>query len=387
MSLLRHSWRLLQASADSGAASRCCRSFSEAASTSGRPGATPASGFAGSSNGASAGGAAGSSGAGGPPGTHIGGTSRLFENIKPIASEQVTATHEAPSQPGAAMRALSSAGNAALLGFLGAGAFFGYYTVRYNAEELQTVVHETRKPENQFLGSAVWVPIMEWYLENRMHLESEVKKYQDPPSEALLPPLPPQASHVRTLVLDLDDLLVHSDWTRGRGWRTFKRPGAEDFLKQMAQLYEIVVYTHALPTYADPILDRLDPSRYIVYRLYRDSTLYQHGHHVRDLSKLNRDMSKVLFVTSDPKACKLHPNNAVLLKPWKLEADDHTLLDLMPFLEAIYRANVPDVRNVVQSYEGQNIPVAFRERMKQVAEQQQQQKAKRGFLKSIIRPQ
>lgn len=121
--------------------------------------------------------------------------------------------------------------------------------------------------------------------------------------------------HVRTLVLDLDDLLVHSDWTRGRGWRTFKRPGAEDFLKQMAQLYEIVVYTHALPTYADPILDRLDPSRYIVYRLYRDSTLYQHGHHVRDLSKLNRDMKKVLFVTSDPKACKLHPNNAVLVSP------------------------------------------------------------------------
>lgn len=27
MSLLRHSWRLLQASAESGAASRCCRSF------------------------------------------------------------------------------------------------------------------------------------------------------------------------------------------------------------------------------------------------------------------------------------------------------------------------------------------------------------------------
>lgn len=119
--------------------------------------------------------------------------------------------------------------------------------------------------------------------------------------------------HVRTLVLDLDDLLVHSDWTRGRGWRTFKRPGAEDFLKQMAQLYEIVIYTHALPTYADPILDRLDPSRYIVYRLYRDSTLYQHGHHVRDLSKLNRDMEKVLFVTSDPEACKLHPHNAVLV--------------------------------------------------------------------------
>lgn len=48
------------------------------------------------------------------------------------------------------------------------------------------------------------------------------------------------------------------------------------------------------------------------------------------------------------------------LKPWKKEGGDHTLLDLMPFLEAIYRANVPDIRRVVQSYEGQDIPVAFR---------------------------
>lgn len=119
--------------------------------------------------------------------------------------------------------------------------------------------------------------------------------------------------HVRTLVVDLDNLLIHSDWTRGRGWRTFKRPGVEDFLREMAQLYEIVVYTQALPTYADPILDRLDPSRYIVYRLYRDSTLYQHGHHVRDLSKLNRDMRKVLFITSDAEACKLDPSNSVVV--------------------------------------------------------------------------
>lgn len=48
------------------------------------------------------------------------------------------------------------------------------------------------------------------------------------------------------------------------------------------------------------------------------------------------------------------------LKPWKLEGGDHTLLDLMPFLEAVYRANPPDVRKVVEGYEGQDIPSAFR---------------------------
>ncbi len=34
----------------------------------------------------------------------------------------------------------------------------------------------------------------------------------------------------------------------------------------MAQYYELVVYTSQLPTYADPILDRLDPQRMIQFR-------------------------------------------------------------------------------------------------------------------------
>lgn len=130
---------------------------SEAASTSGRQGATPAGSAATSSgSGAASGGAAGSASAGGLPGSRIGGTSRLFENVKPMAAEEVAAaTAEAPSEPGAAMRMLTTAGNTAFLGLLGAAAFFGYYTVRYDADTLQTVVQETHKEENQFVGSSV----------------------------------------------------------------------------------------------------------------------------------------------------------------------------------------------------------------------------------------
>ncbi len=32
---------------------------------------------------------------------------------------------------------------------------------------------------------------------------------------------------VKTLVLDLDDLLVHKEWTRQSGWKIFKRPGVQ----------------------------------------------------------------------------------------------------------------------------------------------------------------
>jgi mitochondrial import inner membrane translocase subunit TIM50 len=34
---------------------------------------------------------------------------------------------------------------------------------------------------------------MQWYIQQRRYVEREVKKYADPPSDHLLPDLPPQA--------------------------------------------------------------------------------------------------------------------------------------------------------------------------------------------------
>ena len=51
-------------------------------------------------------------------------------------------------------------------------------------------------------------------------------------------------------------------------------------------------------------------------RLYRDSTQYVNGKHVRDLSKLNRDMRQVMFVTADPDAFALQPENAIKVCAW-----------------------------------------------------------------------
>lgn len=320
-------------------------------------------------------------------GQHVGGNSaaasRLFEKV--TAAEQSAAAQEVPEhlQPSTAGRVAGAIGNALLLGGLGASAFFGYYTYRYSPEEVEAMIDSRAQPESDNIGNNLWTSTMRWYLDKRRHFESEIKKYSDPPSDALLPDLPPHARHVRTLVLDLDNVLVHSDWSRARGWRTFKRPGAEDFLKTMSQFYEVVVYTSQLPTYADPILDRLDPNRYIAYRLYRDSTQYKDGKHVRDLEKLNRDPQNVLMITSDPDAYYLQPDNAIKLEPWKLEAEDTKLLDLLPFLEAVVRTGVPDVRSVIRSYEGQDIPTSFRERMAKL--QSERKTASKGFLGGLRR--
>ena len=310
---------------------------------------------------------------------------RLFENAR-IPTEGAAATTTATGGVAAAAapealehpavgRTLSALGNALFYGAVGATAFVGYYHYNYSVEQLEHMVDETERAENKFIGSEIWGQVMAYYIEKRKYLEGEMKKYADPPSDRLLPDLPPHAQHIKTLVLDLDNVLIHSDWTRGRGWRTFKRPGADEFIKNLAQYYELVVYTSQLSTYAEPILDRLDPQRLVQYRLYRDSTQYVNGKHVRDLSKLNRDLRQVLLITADQDAYSLQPENAVKLFKWTTTdgGEDTTLLDLLPFLEAIVRTNVSDVRDVVKSYDGTDIPTAFRERMAKV----QEAKAKR----------
>ena len=188
-------------------------------------------------------------------------------------------------------------------------------------------------------------------------------------------------------MLDLDGVLVKSDWTRERGWRTFKRPGVEAFLKHMSQYYELVVYTEQLATYGEPILERLDPQRFISYRLYRDATRYTKGTHCRDLSQLNRPLERVLFITTDPKAAQLQPDNALLIPAWDLNAQDTQLLDLLPFLESVVRRNVADSRVVLSSYAqeagatGKDVATIFRERSAKMQQfLQQRDKAPRTLF-------
>jgi import inner membrane translocase subunit TIM50 len=106
---------------------------------------------------------------------------------------------------------------------------------------------------------------------------------------------------------------------------------------------------------------------------------------LRDLSKLNRDVGKVIYVTARPKTA-MQRENVVVINPYRIQSDppsssgegdanapgerrvDTELLDLMPFLESIVRLDVKDVREVLESYRqeqektGLSVPEIFRAR-------------------------
>ncbi|XP_053278743.1 mitochondrial import inner membrane translocase subunit TIM50, partial [Pleuronectes platessa] len=140
----------------------------------------------------------------------------------------------------------------------------------------------------------------------------------EPTSPKLLPdPLKePYYQPPYTLVLELTDVLLHPEWSLATGWRFKKRPGIEYLFQQLAPLYEIVIFTAETGMTAYPLIDSIDPQGFVMYRLFRDATHYMEGHHVKDVSCLNRDTSKVIVVDCKREAFSLQPFNGLALKKW-----------------------------------------------------------------------
>ncbi|KAJ6586852.1 HAD-like domain-containing protein [Mycena vulgaris] len=176
----------------------------------------------------------------------------------------------------------------------------------------------------------------------------------------LLPPIAPQHAGRKCLVLDLDETLVHSSFKSIQqadyvvpveiefNWHNvyvIKRPGVDNFLKKMGEIYEVVVFTASLSKYADPVLDKLDIHQVVTHRLFRESCYNHKGNYVKDLSQLGRPIGDTIIIDNSPASYIFHPNNSVPVSSWFNDPHDTELTDLVPFLTDL--AVVDDVRGVL----------------------------------------
>lgn len=166
--------------------------------------------------------------------------------------------------------------------------------------------------------------------------------------EFLLPPQTPQDINKKTLVLDLDETLVHSSFKpipnadfivpveiedQIHQVYVAKRPGVDQFLKVMGEKFEIVVFTASLAKYADPVLDLLDKNKVVGARLFREACSNHKGNYVKDLGRLGRALRHTIIIDNSPASYLFHPENAVPIDSWFDDETDTELLDLIPFLE------------------------------------------------------
>ncbi|KAF6843700.1 mitochondrial translocase complex component [Colletotrichum musicola] len=239
----------------------------------------------------------------------------------------------------------------AFVGFTAAGMV---YLGRNWEDEIDEKRHAEDAPNGWGFGA--------WWDRVRARTGDFLNYYQEPAFEKLLPDPDPSFERPYTLCISLEDLLVHSEWSREHGWRVAKRPGVDYFLRYLSQYYELVLFTSVPFAIGEPLVRKLDPYRFIMWPLYREATKYKDGEFVKDLSYLNRDLSKVIIIDTNEKHVQNQPENAIVLPKWTGDAKDKDLVSFIPFLEYIHTMQYGDVRKVLKSFEGKHIPTEFARR-------------------------
>ena len=176
--------------------------------------------------------------------------------------------------------------------------------------------------------------------------------------------LPPKNTKKKTLVLDLDETLVHSQFMEFSDKSDLViqieieneihdihvkvRPGVKEFLEKMDKIYELVVFTASISKYADPLLDLIDKKGYCPYRLFREHCTLINTTFVKDLQRLGRDIKNIIIVDNSPVSYALHPENGLPILTWFEDKSDRELYKITPILQ--FLSSVSDVREYIPKF-------------------------------------
>ncbi|XP_001949077.2 mitochondrial import inner membrane translocase subunit TIM50-C [Acyrthosiphon pisum] len=187
-----------------------------------------------------------------------------------------------------------------------------------------------------------------------------------------------------TLVLEITDLLVHPEWSYSTGWRFKKRPNVDYFLERVGKIFEVVVYTAENGYIASPILDEIDPKGWIQYRLSRQCTEFRNGQLVKNIERINRDLSKVIVIDWNTSWTQLHPYNTLIIPRWNGDENDNSLIDLADFLKVIFEKEEKDARDILNRYKKYDDPIkAFREDQRILKEETKDEEEKEQEINKI----
>jgi len=189
----------------------------------------------------------------------------------------------------------------------------------------------------------------------------------------LLPPQSEQDQGKLTVVLDIDETLVHTEFlpehimltpekieffnancnsqffcvfVTGRAALVRKRPFLREFLQEASKRYELITFTAGSEEYANAVLDRLDPNGSIFrHRLFRQHCCANGL--VKDLRILNRNLQRTVMVDNSHFSFLFQLGNGIPIESFYDDSADKALIMLHDFLDAL--RNEEDVRSSLRS--------------------------------------
>ena len=179
------------------------------------------------------------------------------------------------------------------------------------------------------------------------------------------PTMPPQMlTKPKTLILDLDQTLIcHYNSARPLPNTSpilsthlaipfYKRPGLDPFLNEMSKFYELILFTASEFTYANDILEKIDPqNKYFTTVLARNHcSCVVYGGMCMALKEVSmikgRDLSNIVLLDDSIHAWAMDLDNLVPAKPFHGALTDQFLNKIKEFL--IKLSKEEDVRSVLR---------------------------------------
>ena len=171
----------------------------------------------------------------------------------------------------------------------------------------------------------------------------------------------------KTLILDLDETLVHSSFhplyyndeiiqpdifftilfeNKSHDVYVLKRPFLKEFLNKMNEIFNIYIFTASIKEYAYPLLLKLDKNKLITKKLFREScTLSKDNKFIKDLNVINENLKNVIIIDNNPNSYRYNKCNGLPIKTWHYDKNDKELIKIIPFLS--FLATVEDVREYI----------------------------------------
>lgn len=203
-----------------------------------------------------------------------------------------------------------------------------------------------------------------------------IPKNVSPVAKSILrdPFLPPQVPNVRnrvTLVLDIDETLLHASFDLNRPCNkklTLEvdgevgtlgvafRPGLDKFLTEVVKLFEVVIFTASHHQYAEKLMNAVDPQGHLGnLRLCRDKCTETSDGRVKDLWQLGRPLERVALIDNSPVTYRFQRRNAIPIPSWFGDPKDKCLLNLLPLLRDLSRCS--EVYEVLDPFNAQFLQI------------------------------
>ena len=160
-----------------------------------------------------------------------------------------------------------------------------------------------------------------------------------------------------TLVIDLGGTLINIKIDNNGKAFCHMRPGIISFLIGIKPYYEIIAYTKLSKEYSDLIIQHIENNRQLFdYNLYREHCALIGNKFIKDISRIGRDMKKIIMVDDVNENLERHIENGILILPYNGAEDneeDRVLFELKKLLILFYKIGYKDLRNAIKVYKSE----------------------------------